>query len=90
MPKILAYESYSRSYKKFLARHPGLKKRISDKLHMLERDPYAPALRLHKLSGLLEDLYAISIDYDNRVVIDLDFDNDTFYLVDIGPHDDVY
>ena len=90
MPKVFQYESFSRRYKKFIGLHPEMKKKIRDKLELFEHNPYAPALRLHKLTGKLADLYAISIDYDTRVVIDPDFDHDTFYLVDIGPHDEVY
>lgn len=70
--------------------HPEMKDKILNILVLLEKNPYAPKLRFHKLTGILADLYAISIDYDIRVVIDPDFDNDVFYLVDIGPHDDVY
>lgn len=90
MPKVLSYESFNRSFKKFIARHPGMRKRIIEKLRALEADPYAPSLRLHKLSGRLEEFYAISIDHNNRIVIDPDFENDIFYLVDIGDHDAVY
>lgn len=90
MPKVIPYESFSRRFKKFIAMHPEMKKKILDKLEALGHNPYAPALRFHKLTGKLDEFYAISIDYDNRVVIDPDFDHDVFYLVDIGPHDDVY
>lgn len=90
MPKISAYDSFTRCYKKFLAQHPNLKKKILERLELLRHNPYAPVLRFHKLTGRLEDFYAITIDYDTRIVIDPDFDNDIFYLVDIGSHDEVY
>lgn len=90
MPKVFPYASFTRNYKKFIGQHPEFKKRVLEKLRQLGKDPYAPALHFHKLTGRLEDFYAIWIDYDNRIVIDPDFKNDTFYLVSIGPHDDVY
>jgi mRNA-degrading endonuclease YafQ of YafQ-DinJ toxin-antitoxin module len=70
--------------------HPGLKKRISERLRLLEKDPYAAILRFHGLEGPLDDLYAVTIDYDLRVIIDAHFDSDAFYLVDIGSHEEVY
>ncbi|OPZ54379.1 MAG: hypothetical protein BWY90_00118 [Deltaproteobacteria bacterium ADurb.BinA014] len=90
MPTISAYDSFFRRYKKFLALHPNLKKKILEKLALLKSEPYAPVLRFHKLTGRLEEFYAITIDYDYRIIIDPDFDNDIFYLVDIGTHDEVY
>jgi mRNA-degrading endonuclease YafQ of YafQ-DinJ toxin-antitoxin module len=90
MPRLFYTPAFERKYKKLLKAHPGLKKRISERLNLLEKDPYASALRFHSLEGPLNDLYAVTIDYDLRVIIDAHFDADAFYLVDIGSHDDVY
>lgn len=90
MPRLFYTTTFERKYKKFLKLHPDMKKRILEKLHLLEDDPYSITLRFHKLEGSLDDLYSISIDREIRIIIDPHFDNNAFYLIDIGTHDDVY
>lgn len=90
MPELFYTDAFERKYKKFLKLHPDLKKRILEKLRLLEKDPYTASLRFHKLGGNLDDLYSITITQDLRIIIDAHFNKDTFYLLDFGTHDDVY
>ena len=90
MPKIAFNERFERKYKKLISRNPELKERILEKLELLEKDPFAPSLHLHVLSGVLAAYHSITIDYDCRIVLEADFKNGVFILNNIGSHDDVY
>jgi addiction module RelE/StbE family toxin len=52
-------------------------------------NPFDPRLRTHKLTGKLEGFWALSIDYDCRVIFQFIDKNDVL-LIDIGGHDEVY
>lgn len=73
---------------KIRRRDPKLIKRIEKQLALFIQDPTHISLRLHKLSGKLDNMWSISITRSIRMVYLL-FDNDT-YFVDIGIHDEVY
>ena len=51
-------------------------------------DPLDPLLRTHKLKGFLDDYWAFSADDDLRVLFR--WEGDTFTLVALGTHDEVY
>jgi mRNA-degrading endonuclease YafQ of YafQ-DinJ toxin-antitoxin module len=51
-------------------------------------DPMDPLLRTHKLKGELEGYWAFSVDDDLRVLFR--WDGDTFTLVALGTHDEIY
>lgn len=63
--------------------------RIKESLKLLCEDPYTPKLKLHKLSGILQGLWAVSCGYDCRIIIAF-LDNSKVLLIDIGTHDEVY
>lgn len=90
MPKVEYNKAFIKILKKFLQKRPGLAKRFFDRVELLAKNPHAPELKYHKLTGDLKDHLAISIDYDNRLIFDYEEKTDTFFLGDIGPHDDVY
>lgn len=62
--------------------------RIEKQLALFRNDPTHPSLRLHKLSGDLEDLLSISITRSIRMVYI--FTEQTAYFTDIGIHDEIY
>ena len=53
-----------------------------------------PVLKVHKLHGELEGLYACPVEYDLRIVFDVaqnpKSDEKEILLVDIGTHEEVY
>jgi mRNA-degrading endonuclease YafQ of YafQ-DinJ toxin-antitoxin module len=51
-------------------------------------DPMDPLLRTHKLKGELEGYWAFSVDDNLRVLFR--WDGDTFTLVALGTHDEIY
>lgn len=65
-----------------------LKARIEKQLALFAQNPRHPSLRLHKLSGELQNLWSISITRTIRMVY---VQNGVeAYFTDIGTHDEVY
>lgn len=73
---------------KIKKRDKKLFQRIEKQLALFKNDPHHPSLRLHKLSGELEELWSISITISIRIVYI--FIDETAYFIDIGSHDEVY
>lgn len=90
MPRIVYTQSYIRQAKRFLKSHPDLLGQYEKTLRLLELNPSHPSLRLHKLSGKLDDLYSVSININYRITLELLIREDTVIPVNIGSHDDVY
>jgi len=82
-------KNFGRSLKRHIKKHPESEDKIKEKLRMFTEEPYAPALRNHKLSGKLKDLRAIVVEYDCRIVFKF-IDDDTALLIGIGSHEEVY
>lgn len=66
-----------------------LYKRIEQKIALFESSPRHPSLRIHKLSGLLDDFWSVSINRSLRMVYRY-MKKDEAYFVDLGTHDEVY
>jgi mRNA-degrading endonuclease YafQ of YafQ-DinJ toxin-antitoxin module len=80
--------SFKRAFRKRVLGSP-VEKVFRERLEMFIKDPFAPGLKTHKLTGALSGLWAFSVGYDCRVVVDIISPKEVI-LVDIGPHDDVY
>ena len=83
-------ESFVRTARKFLRRHPGLTGLFADVLRQLETDPHAPRLRLHPLQGKHRGKQAVSLTYQYRIVLILRLTAKEIILLDVGSHDEVY
>ena len=57
-------------------------------LRRFAADPLDPLLRTHKLKGDLDPCWALSVDYDLRVLYRSV--GDEVFLVNLGSHDEVY
>jgi mRNA interferase YafQ len=94
MRRLVWHTSFRRAFRRKTRRHPHLQERIFDTLEALVEDPFAPALKTHKLRGPLEGLWACWVEYDCRIVFAFESDpaegQDLIVLVDIGTHDEVY
>jgi len=88
--EIVFTESYIKKAKKFIRRHPELKKQYAKTLKVLEFNPDHKSLRLHRLSGKLSELYSVSINISYRICLFFIVKDDKIVLVDIGKHEDVY
>ncbi len=91
MPKIsrIAWApSFKRAFRKRVIGTPE-EQIFRRRLQEFIEDPFAPGLKTHKLTGALSGLWAFSINYDCRVIIDF-ISQEEVILIDIGTHDDVY
>ncbi len=75
--------------KKIKKYDPILLKQIEKKLILFRTNINHNSLRLHKLSGELDNLWSISINMSIRMVYVKISENEA-YFVNIGTHDEVY
>lgn len=66
-----------------------LSNRIEKQIALFEENPKHPSLRIHKLSGSINNLWSISISMSIRMVYIL-LDDNTALFVKIGTHEEVY
>lgn len=90
MFSVVFSETYVRTEKRFLKRHPDLKKRYRKTLDLLEKNPFYPSLRLHPLHGKFLGLYSVSISMQYRITLELEIREQEIILVNVGSHDEVY
>jgi mRNA-degrading endonuclease YafQ of YafQ-DinJ toxin-antitoxin module len=83
-------ETFSRTARKFLRRHPELTDAFKSVLQLLETDPQTPQLRLHSLKGRHQGKHAVWLNYEYRIVLILKIVNKEVILLDVGSHDEVY
>ncbi|MBN2896586.1 MAG: type II toxin-antitoxin system mRNA interferase toxin, RelE/StbE family [Campylobacterales bacterium] len=81
---------YIKRLEKFLKKHNNLADRYKKTVTILAHDPAHPSLRLHKLKGVLQEFYSVSINMEYRIIIDFVIVEETIILIDIGSHDEVY
>ncbi len=63
--------------------------KVEKQVALFESNPKHPSLRIHKLSGNLNNIWSLSINKSHRMVYKL-IDKETAYFVDIGTHDEIY
>ncbi len=80
---------FEKILKKYLAKHPGKRIKVKERLNLFSENPFTTELKSHKLSGELEGLWALSVDYDTRIIYE-NINENTVQLITIGSHDAVY
>jgi mRNA interferase YafQ len=94
MRKLSWDTSFRRAFKRHVRNNLALQNRILGVLERLAEDPFHPALKTHKLSGQLKELWACWVEYDCRIVFAFEPDpeagEDMIVLIDLGTHDEVY
>ena len=88
--QLLWTDTYLRTARKFIRKHPDLESELDAVLKQLEADPHAPRLRLHVLQGKHRGKHAVSLTYSHRIVLVLRMVAREIVLLDIGTHDEVY
>ncbi len=88
MRRIVSSPQFDKKLIKFLKKNPDLDGKINSVFRTLEKDVRHPALKTHKLHGILNKFYACTITFQHRLVFD--YDQDCVYPHTIGSHDDVY
>ncbi len=81
---------YQKQAKKFFRQRPNLRPVYDRLLADLAANPFAPALKIHPLSGRLEGIWAVSLTYSYRITLTLLVSEKEITLLDIGDHDTVY
>lgn len=90
MWRLSRTETFVRTARKLVKRSPQLVPALTAALETLESDPRHPRLKLHRLHGPLEGLWAVRVSHQIRVVLVLDDDRCELTLLDVGSHDEVY
>lgn len=88
MRKIDFSNPFKKSFKKVISKKPDAVFVLIQKLFLLSDDINHPSLKLHKLKGELSNYYAISVEYDLRIIFEIE--GDKIVLINVGPHDEVY
>jgi mRNA-degrading endonuclease YafQ of YafQ-DinJ toxin-antitoxin module len=83
-------DTFTRTAKKYLRKHPDLKGVFKDILSQLEIDPSAPRLHMHKLKGKHRDKHSVRLTYSDRIIFFLKLTDKEIILLDVGNHDEVY
>lgn len=81
---------FDRRVRKFLSKHPDLRPRFVEAMAQLRADPFQPSLRLHPLTGKLQGMQAVSLNYSYRITLTVQVTENEILLLDIGSHDEVY
>lgn len=83
-----------RAFRRLVKRNPDLRSAIEKTLNQLSKDPFHPSLQTHKLTGDLAGIWSASIDYKLRILFefvnDMESQEQSILLLNIGSHDDVY
>ena len=80
--KIIYNTRFIREYKKLPSKIITKAQKI---ITTLEKNPFNPILKTHKLNGKLKNFYACNIDYSYRIIFEIE--NDKIKLLSTGDHD---
>lgn len=90
MNTLIWTDTFVRTARRFLKKHPDLRGEFEHVLYHLEKNPGHSSLRLHPLKGKFQGKHAVSLAYSYRIVLILTLQNQEIILLDIGSHDAVY
>ncbi len=88
--KIIYTKSYISRAGRFIKKYPQLIGQYEKTLKLLELNPFHPSLKLHRLSGRLNELFAVSINVSFRMTLELLISEKEIIPVNIGIHDAIY
>ena len=86
--KVFLAPSFVKAYKKLIKRNHRFSTKIKEQIELFKENPASPALKLHKLKGVLGESWSFSVTDDLRIIIS--YCPDGAVLVDIGTHEEVY
>jgi mRNA interferase YafQ len=90
--ELLQATAFIRALRRFLKRRPQLAAEVEATLQMLSQDAFDSRLKTHKLSGVLEGVWACNAGYDLRILFEfVDHEGaEAILLLTVGSHDEVY
>ncbi|MFC1756960.1 type II toxin-antitoxin system YafQ family toxin [Patescibacteria group bacterium] len=77
--------NFKKQYKKL---SKNVKKKFGERIKILLKNPRSSSLRIHKLSGKLQNSWSMNITGDIRAVFDHDKNN--IFFITIGTHSELY
>ena len=83
-------QTFVRTARRLLKRDPNLTDPVATALELLETEPHHPHLKLHRLHGGLDGLWAARVTPRIRLIFTIDREEKEIILLDIGSHDEVY
>lgn len=86
--KVRLEEKLQKELKELSKKDSRIAKKIQKQLKLFAIDPKHKSLRVHKLSGELDNIWSISITKNIRMTYLQDGDEALFF--DFGTHDQVY
>lgn len=90
MLEIIFTKSYTQRAKRFLEKHPELKKQYAKTIELLALNPFHPSLRLHKFTAGSLTAYSVSINMSYRISLDFFVERNKIIPLSIGTHKDIY
>ncbi len=90
MFKVIFSKSYQRRAIKFFKVHTELISQYEKVVKILEKNPFHPSLRLHKLQPPMQAFHSISINMKYRISLELILNDKEIILINVGTHDQVY
>lgn len=82
--------TFIRTSRKFLRKHPDLEGIFKDILKKFQKNPNNPSLMLHRLKGKNKNKHTVSLSYSYHIVFILKIEGKEIILMDIGSHDEIY
>ena len=64
MIEIIWDEKFKKIYKTWSKKHPDLVESFRNKAELFANNPFHPFFRTHSLSGILDGLWSLLINYD--------------------------
>jgi addiction module RelE/StbE family toxin len=89
MVELIWDDPFIKNVRKWLRKHPEMKIRFEERIHLFAQEPFHPSLKTHNLSGKLNNYWAFSITHDYRLVFKF-LSSKKVLLIDIGSHKEVY
>jgi mRNA-degrading endonuclease YafQ of YafQ-DinJ toxin-antitoxin module len=90
MYKIIYTHSYEEKARRFLKRHPEIKKQYHKTLELLELNPFHPSLRLHQFKTRNFIGFSISINLSYRISLEFQVSENEIILINVGDHQEIY
>ena len=90
MYKLIFTFSYEEKAKKFIKKHPELKKQYSKILELIKLNPYHLSLRIHQFKTTSFEGYSVSINLSYRIALDFLITEKEITFVNIGDHQEIY
>ncbi len=88
MPQLIPTPQFAKEFRKLHKNNPKLSKKADKQLQLLISNPNHPSLRLHKLTGKLQEHWSIAINMNLRIIFH--YEDQNIILQDLGTHNQVY